>query len=52
MSRYSSFKIAKNSIMDKFNLSRKLFDMDDISSDASEDSVIYTSSGEEDPSED
>ena len=39
-------------IMEKFNLSWKLFDMDDIHSDASEDSVIYISSGEEDPSGD
>ena len=34
--------------MQKLNLSRKRFEVDDVSSDASEESVLYISSGEED----
>ena len=38
--------------MQGFNLVGKLYNLDDISSDVSEHSLIYISSGEEDPSGD
>ena len=46
-SPYKTLKIAKKSIMNKFNKARKLFGFLDFSSDSSNDSVIYISSDDD-----
>ena len=46
-----SFKIAKKAIMSKYNLARKLFDLEGVDSDGSEKSVIYISSSESEASD-